>query len=200
MEDYKKDTMASYDKYCDEYSKKFGKLLEIQRRYEFGRFLELMEGDEILDLGCGSGDHATYFSELGMNVSCIDLSSEMIKECKAKGLNAEVMDIEDLKFGDESFDGVWAVTSLLHVPKKNFLKVGRKLHSILRDDGMLYVCLKKGEGEGFVDNDYEDSRRFFSYWGLDEIVERLSGLFEVVESREVNLGEVTFLEIFFRKV
>lgn len=46
----------------------------------------------------------------------------MIRICEQKGLEGRVMDMEDIDkiFEVESFDGVWAHTSLLHLRKKMF--------------------------------------------------------------------------------
>ena len=121
--DYKKETIKSYDKNAKDLSKKFKELMDLKRRYEFPRFVSLLKGKKILDLGCGSGDHSLYFKKRGLDVVSVDLSKEMINLCKEKGLNALVMDIEDLDFKDKSFDGIWAVTSLLHVQKSKLGKV-----------------------------------------------------------------------------
>ena len=47
----------------------------------------------------------------------------MIRLCKQKGLNAQIGDLENLPFDDNSFDGIWACASLLHMPKSNLPKV-----------------------------------------------------------------------------
>ena len=41
--------------------------------------LGLTEGDEILDIACGAGDHSVLFSEAGLKVSGFDLSSKLIQ-------------------------------------------------------------------------------------------------------------------------
>ena len=124
MEQYKKETIDSYNEHAEFFSNKFKSLMDLKMRYEFKRFIELLPGKDILDLGCGSGDHSVYFIQRRLKVISIDLSKEMISLCKQKGLNASVMDIEDLKFKNNIFDGIWSVTSLLHVPKS---KISSKL-------------------------------------------------------------------------
>src|SRR3989338_8455892 len=114
--DYKKITIESYNKDAKKFSKEF-KAMNSIKSHRFQKFIGLLKGGKILDLGCGSGDHSLYFKQRGLDVTSIDLSKEMVKLCNEKGLNALLMDIENLKFEDKLFDGVWAATSLLHIPK-----------------------------------------------------------------------------------
>ncbi|MBW2999729.1 class I SAM-dependent methyltransferase [Candidatus Woesearchaeota archaeon] len=200
MEEYKEKTIESYDKYAKEHSEKFKELMDIERRGEFKKFIKLLPGKKVLDLGCGSGDHSLYFSQQGMDVVCIDLSEGMIKLCKEKGLKAFVMDIEELEFEDNSFDGIWAVTSLLHVPKSKIQDVIKKLNQILTNNGILFVCVKEGEGERLVDDKYEgDTKRFFVFWEEEEFLNEFKEYFELIETWKVELRKSTFLHVLFKK-
>ena len=199
-EDYKKITIESYDKHAKKFAKKFEKLFDLQRRKEFGEFIENIKGDKVLDLGCGAGDHSLYFQSKGLRVTAIDLSSGMIDICKSKGLDAKIMDMENMNFKAQSFDGVWAVTSLLHVPKKNIGKVIKKLYSILKKDGLLYIVLKEGVGEGMKEDNEGKRDRFFAYWRKKEFLDIVNPFFELVNFRKVKLdSKRTFLELLLRK-
>ncbi|MBL7053487.1 MAG: class I SAM-dependent methyltransferase [Candidatus Portnoybacteria bacterium] len=197
--DYKKETIKSYDKNAKDLSKKFKELMDLKRRYEFPRFVSLLKGKKILDLGCGSGDHSLYFKKRGLDVVSVDLSKEMINLCKEKGLNALVMDIEDLDFKDKSFDGIWAVTSLLHVQKSKLGKVIKKLNNILKNDGIFYICIKEGEGESLIKDKSGNLSRFFAFWKEEEIIELFKKYFVLIENKKIQLKNTVFLEIFFKK-
>lgn len=197
MKKYKKETIASYDKNAEILSRRFKRLMDLNKRREFKDFIKLLNGKDILDLGCGSGDHALYFSKKGLNVIGIDLSKKMIDLCEQKGLNARVMDIEDLKFEDNSFDGIWATTSLLHIPKFKIKKVVDKLCHILRERGVLYVCVKEGEGEKFIDD--KEGKRYFAFWKKEELLKVFKERFELIEFRKSLLGDTVFLQFFLRK-
>ncbi|MAH42546.1 hypothetical protein CL614_02370 [archaeon] len=196
---YKEHTIISYDKHAELFVDKFKGLLDIVRRDEFPKFIDLIPGKKILDLGSGGGDHAQYFSTKGLDVTCIDLSSKMIDLCKAKGLKSFVMDIEDLKFKNESFDGIWAVTSLLHVEKHNLPRVIVKLHDILRNNGILYVCVKEGTGEKIIPDKKDKTGRFFTFFSKDELLELFEDRFELLEFGKTPVGKTIFLEAFFKK-
>ena len=160
-------------------------------------FSDLLKGEKILVLGCGSGDHSLYFKENGLDVTAIDLSEEMIKLCKEKGIKAFVKDIENLDFEDKSFDGIWAVTSLLHIPKSKLKEVIEKLNLILKDEGTLYVCVK--EGEDLIEDKSGNTSRFFVFWKEDEFMKLFEDYFVLIENKKVQLKNTVFLQAFFRK-
>ena len=200
MMNYKEKTIDSYNKNAKKLSEKFKSLMDLKRRCEFQRFIDLLKTNrnKILDLGCGSGDHSLYFKERGLDVTSIDLSEEMINLCKEKGLNAFLMDIENLEFEDKSFNGIWAVTSLLHVPKSKLNEVIKKLNLILNDNGILYVCVKEGKGEELVVDESGDTR-FFAFWSEEEMKKLFDDYFVLLESNKVQLKNTVFLQAFFRK-
>jgi ubiquinone/menaquinone biosynthesis C-methylase UbiE len=196
--DYKKITINSYDQNAESFSEKFKGLM--QGRDEFQKFISLLKGKKILDLGCGSGDHSLYFKEKGFEVVPLDLSESMIELCKNRGLNPVLMDIEELNFGSNAFDGIWSVTSLLHVPKERLTSVILKLNSILKDGGVLYVCVKEGEGEGLIEDKIGDTKRFFSFWQEEDLIDLFKDSFNLIESEKKKLGNTTFLQMFFNKI
>lgn len=69
---------------------------------------------KILDIGCGTGTHASYLSEFEYHIVGIDLSQEMIRHAKAKQIhNANFYVGNAVDFSvDEKID---VVTSLFHV-------------------------------------------------------------------------------------
>lgn len=196
---YKEKTIESYNQNAKELSKKFKELMDLKKRYEFQRFIDLLKGEKILDLGCGSGDHSLYFKKQGLDVTAIDLSEEMIKLCKEKGLNAFVKDFENLDFEENSFDGIWAVTSLLHIPKSKLKSVIKKLNRILKDEGVLYVCVKEGEGENLIEDEFENTSRFFAFWQEEEMNKLFEDYFVLIENKKVQQKNIVFLQAFFRK-
>jgi len=200
LNDYKDRTIASYNKNVKILAEKFKEFTNFERRHEFPRFMGMLPGKKVLDLGCGAGEHAYYFSKHGLEVTCVDLSKKMVELCKDKGLDARVMDIEKLKFEDNTFDGIWAVTSLLHVPKKKLPTVVKKLHAILKDRGILFVSVKQGNGENILQDKLgKGSERFWAFWQEDELISEFKDYFKVVEKQITSHKEDTFIEVFFKK-
>jgi SAM-dependent methyltransferase len=198
MEEYKRKTIEAYDRDAPGFAEKFKTFANHKEHYELERFRSLLPGPRVLNLGCGGGDYASIFVSRGLDVTCIDLSAGMIALCRVKGLAAHVMDIEDLQFPPASFDGVWAVTSLLHIRKTSLPSVIARLHQIIVPDGALYVCVKEGDGESYKQDDV-GTERFFAYWRADELTPLFVG-FELLEHRRVPYGKNVFLEFFFRRL
>ena len=70
----------------------------------------------VLDAGCGSGDFASLLT--APDVRCVDLSPVAVDAAHAKGLNADVADIQNLPFPDGSFDVAVANWVLYHVRER----------------------------------------------------------------------------------
>src|SRR5436305_11462127 len=93
---------------------------------ERGKFLQLLQAgakNTLLEIGAGPGKDSLYFQENGLQVVSTDLSPEMVKRCREKGLTAYVMDFLHLTFPPASFDAVYALNCLLHVPKTDLPRV-----------------------------------------------------------------------------
>ncbi len=73
------------------------------------------EGERLLDVGCGTGDHFALFRAKGCAVSGIDPSPAMLARAREKlGPHADLRlgTAEELPFSDNEFDVVSLVTSL----------------------------------------------------------------------------------------
>lgn len=102
---------------------------------------------KILDAGCGSGRDTLYFREKGFAVVPFDPSSEMVRiASEVTGNTVLLMSFQDLVFRDE-FDGIWACSSLLHVPKEEMDDVMERISRALKTGGILYSSFKYGDGE-----------------------------------------------------
>ena len=94
------------------------------------RFLRLLnENALILDFGCGSGRDTKLFLEKGYHVKATDGSAEICRlASEFTGIEVKHLLFQEL---DEvnSYDGIWACSSILHLPKNELL---RKLSSIMQ--------------------------------------------------------------------
>jgi len=71
----------------------------------------------VLEVGGGPGELAERMQrELGATVSFLDLSPRMVELAQARGVAAQVGDIQELPFEDGTFDTVVAAWMLYHVP------------------------------------------------------------------------------------
>jgi SAM-dependent methyltransferase len=71
----------------------------------------------VLEVGCGWGALAEWVGrETGADVCPTDLSPRMVELSRERGLDAQVADVQQLPFPDESFDAAIAAWMLYHVP------------------------------------------------------------------------------------
>lgn len=121
------------------------------------RFLDkLHPGAEILDYGCGSGRDTKYFLEQGCKVTAIDGSQELCKlASEYTGIPVKHMLFQDLD-EKEAYDGIWACSSILHVPANELRDIIKKMENALRAHGIIYTSFKYGTFEG------ERNSRYFT--------------------------------------
>ncbi|WP_412471222.1 hypothetical protein [Halobacteriovorax sp. RT-2-4] len=73
--------------------------------------------------------------------------------------------LQDVSIGGK-FDGIWACTSLLHVPSNELKDVFSKIADLMYEDAVFYCSFKYGEFEGerngrfFNDQTFETIRDF----------------------------------------
>ena len=162
-------------------------------------------GKKVLDLGCGSGIQSKQLFQAGLEVVGLDLSPEMIYRAKKRAPKAKfiVGDMTRMDFPKESFDGVFAQASLLHIPKKMIPKVLGSIYKILRTNGILYLALKEGVGEKEVEEERTGMiiKRFFSFFKKVEIEGYLKNAkFQVFKIRRfLGKSPTIWLYVFARK-
>jgi len=138
---------------------------KIRERNNFVLLLQKENKNTILEIGAGTGRDSKYFKEKGFNVICTDISEEMVRLCKKKGLTACVMDFMSLDFPEGSFDGIFALNCLLHVPKDSFERVLINIQNLLKEKGLVYLGVYGGsETEGIWEEDKYDPKRYFSFY------------------------------------
>ena len=136
----------------------------------------------VLEIGAGSGYTSQYFADQGLDVVATDLSPTQVELCMAKGLTAYVRDFYNLGFPRRSFDAVWAMNCLLHVPSDDLESVLVGIRDVLAHDGVF--CMGTWGGisrEGIYENDSYRPRRLFALRADDDVRERVGKIFEVEE-------------------
>ncbi|WP_069170081.1 methyltransferase domain-containing protein [Streptomyces griseus] len=109
--------------------------------------LDPAPGASVLDIGCGVGKPALQLvAARKTHVTGIDVSDvevEQATERAARAGRSELAtfrnaDVMELPFGDDSFDGAWAVESLLHVPDRS--RALAETARVLRPGGRLVIA------------------------------------------------------------
>ena len=96
------------------------------------------------------------------------------------------MDFKNLAFPAESFDAIYALNCLLHVPKKDLPAVLKTLKKLLKPSGLFFMTFYGGPvTEGIWEDDYHQPKRFFSTYTDDQLVTTVTRIFELVTFKSV---------------
>lgn len=165
------------------------------------KFLHLLnEGAAILDFGCGSGRDTKYFLDKGCRVTATDGSAELCRWASA----FTGIEVKEMLFGElneiDTYDGIWACSSILHLPKNELLLVIRKMCDALKSTGVIYTSFKYSDFEGVRNGRYftdftEDSFRKF----IAEIPELTIEEYWITGDVRPGRGDEKWLNLILRK-
>jgi cyclopropane fatty-acyl-phospholipid synthase-like methyltransferase len=117
---------------------------QINKLDHVAQSIGLQKGDNLLDIGCGWGRLAEYLSSAyGANVTGLTLSSDQ-KEYAEKNIitssNVKLVlhDFMTWQGHDGFFDKVTTLEMFEHVGIKYYTQGLKKIHKLLKDDGVLY--------------------------------------------------------------
>ena len=116
---------------------------------KFASFLP--KSAHILDVGCGAGiPTAKFLKQKGFDVTGIDLSDKMLNLARKNvpDSNFIKMDMNELNFSENSFDGIISVFALFHVPREKHYDILKQFFEILKPGGILMVNTGISESEG----------------------------------------------------
>ena len=149
------------------------------------KFLHLLnEGAAILDFGCGSGRDTKYFLDKGCRVTATDGSAELCRQASVfTGIEVQEMLFQELDDID-TYDGIWACSSILHLPKNELLLVIRKMSDALKDTGVIYTSFKYGDFEGVRNG------RYFTDFNEDSFKKFIAGIPELTIEDHWITGDV----------
>ncbi len=162
-DDLRQRLREAYGRQVDERDLRTPPWWEVEERDIFVALLQQEQKRSVLEVGAGTGVDSAYFQDLGFDVTCTDLSPEMVSRCRAKGLTASVMDVAALQFPPEAFDAIYAMNCLVHVPHCELSHVIHEIRRTLKSTGLFYLGQYGGyEHEGALTADPYEPKRFFA--------------------------------------
>ena len=174
MEQY--NTLDYYNKNAKLY---FEQTVEGDLKENYDKFLsKIAKKSYILDFGCGSGRDSKYFMEKGYKVKAIDGSIEMCKlASKYIDQNVECMKFDELN-EENTYDAIWACSSILHVEKKELPSVLSKMIRALKPNGVIFTAFKKGDGYEIKEGKYYN---FLTKEELEQILNNINQNIKIID-------------------
>lgn len=154
-------------------------------------------GCNILEIGSGAGALALWLTDLGHKVTCIEPAEKPAEKAREKGLTVYQTRFQDFR-ESQKFDGIIAISSLIHIPRSEMLSQIQRMSQLLKRDGVAIVSFIEGGNEGYEDPSGKGLNRFFSKFTQDELNALLSPHFSVIEIHKIEvkrMGQVFFLMV-----
>lgn len=198
--DPREQTIAAYQEYAQAYAAaRTGVPDQIHRDIvEFsGR---VGPGGQVLEIGSGPGLDALALEESGLSVRRTDITPAFVDLLRAQGHDADVLDPLSDDLGGP-YDGVWASAVLLHVERADLPVLLTRVRAAVRDDGVLYLSVKEGDGEVWSTHGSVATPRHFVLWREEPLREVLDASgWEVERLAHTQGSRDPFLDVFARAV
>jgi SAM-dependent methyltransferase len=198
-----KDLKTAYDQKVAERAARELVAWKATEREDFLALLKDEAKDQLLEVGSGTGIHGKFFQDNGLQVICTDLSPNMVACCRQQGLQAYAMDFLNLDFPADSFDAVFAMNCLLHIPRSELARVLLNIRDLLRPDGLFYWGQYGGlQQEGIYEDDHYTPKRFFSFLTDEQVQTYANRFFEVLKFKQISLknDDMHFQGLVLRKI
>lgn len=153
------DTLTCYEEFAEDYDRweEFKTVTQAEERALLSLVGD-MRGQDILDVGCGTGRYAKRFEDLQANVVGIDFSKKMIYRAKTKTKTTSyiVADALHLPFKGNMFDVVLSALIINHIEDLGQLLT--EISRTCRKGGKLFISSVWREG-------MEEVEKFHEYFG-----------------------------------
>ncbi|MBS0621173.1 MAG: class I SAM-dependent methyltransferase [Verrucomicrobia bacterium] len=178
--------MSDIDKANREFYNCFGDSLEKIPFEEIlpGLLQKYGAGKEVLEIGSGPGVLAAWLTQLGCQVTCLEPAEKPAAKAVERGLHVLPVTIQAYQ-PDTLYDSVIAISSLIHVPKRELPAQVEKIANVLKPSGLFFVTFIEGDQEGLEDPTETGKFRHFSKWSEKELERLLSPFFGLLESHRI---------------
>ncbi|MBI9045924.1 MAG: class I SAM-dependent methyltransferase [Anaerolineaceae bacterium] len=163
---------------------------KLKERAAFLSRLQHEKKRTLLEIGAGPGRDSLFFQQADLQVICTDLSLAMTSLSRSKGLDTCQMDLLRPAFPANSFEALFALNCLLHIPKNEIQHALQSLHRCLKPDGLLFLGLYGGKDfEGIYEKDHYNPKRFFSFHTDEQMRLLVKNHFELLYFKTISQGE-----------
>ncbi len=168
--------------------------------FNLKRYINLLSGKRVLDLGIGEGKNSVFLADMGFSVTGVDFSLEALKICKKYCSKIDLVhcDIRNYEIGKDSFDLIMSNFVLHFLHKDDVYAIIKNIKSGLAKNGLVYISVfsindpsfsvkENSSSFSMIDNNIfynELNDTYFSFFSKDEVLELFSDFSTVLVSDE----------------
>ena len=153
-----------------------------------GLICMLVDGDAVLDIGCGAGVPIARQLAERYRVTGVDISTEMVLRAQRNVPTGNFVcaDIMTVCLPPSSFDAAVALYSVFHLPREEHPRLFRRVHRWLKPGGYLLCTLSHHSEVGYTEQDFFGATMYWSNYGLEEYTDILAEVgFMLLDIRSV---------------
>jgi ubiquinone/menaquinone biosynthesis C-methylase UbiE len=188
--DYPDKNINNYDDYADDIAQSNQDGTNWAHKYiekpaMYGSLSDV-SGSSILCLGCGTGEECDYLTNLGATVTGIDASSRSIEIAKKRfaSIRFEIMDMNELKYEDNSFDLVYSSLTIHYAANLEYAL--KEIFRVLKQGGTLvFSTLHPIKWGAEVKRDSKNERKKSFILGYDSFVQPSRVFGDYLNTREI---------------
>ena len=192
---------VDYEKKFKENFPKFPSKLDL----ELKRYLNLVPGKKVLDLGIGQGRNSIPLAELGFNVTGVDYSTKCLEICKntCNKLNLVQSDIRTFDIEKYKYDMILSGYVLHFLHKNDSYQIIKNIKNNIKNNGIVYISVFSLEDPKFskhstssdfeiLDNNILHNKvndTYVSFFSKDEVLNLFSDFKTIFVSEEYCLEQ-----------
>lgn len=116
------------------------------------RYMNLIPGKEVLDLGIGQGRNSIPLAELGFNVTGVDYSTKCLEICtnNCNKLNLVHSDIRTFDIKKDKYDIILSSYVLHFLHKDDSYKIIKNIKNNIKNNGIVYISVFSLDHSRFI--------------------------------------------------
>ena len=167
------------------------------------KYLKLLDGKNVLDLGIGEGQNSIPLSKLGYNITGIDSSKKALEICKNSSSNIKLFegDIRNFNIEQNKYDFIMSRCVLHFLHKNDVYDIIKNIKNNLKPNGLVYISVFSTDDPSLKfkirtpDFDTLENNIFYkvlddtysSYFSKDEILKLFSDFNTILISDEYSM-------------
>ena len=194
----KEEVREGYEKGDYESEYREGRDIRNEELELFNKLFELIDGAEVLDLGCGTGvPFDLFLAENDYHVTGVDIAENHVQKARENLPEGKFIreNFFDLEMDPASFDTIVSFYAIFHIPREEHLELLQKMNTWLKKDGAILITMGAAEMD-MMQGDIGGEEMLWSSYSPEknlEIVEEAG--FEVIKSYQEDWREEDHLWI-----